>query len=148
MSVDVALMASTRHNNDATSVIINRAMPTNGNSYRGNEIFIDTYEGKTTDELAVEVRKLFSQYLCTDMALDCSGVGLGLYDALIQDIVDPKTGILYPALTCCNNQEMADRCRVPNAEKVIWAIKASASCLSQNTNARKSLKKEYLVLIS
>lgn len=127
MSVDVALMASTRHNNDATSVIINRAIPANGNSYRGNEIFIDSYEGRTTDELAVELRRLYSDFKCTDLVLDCSGVGLGLYDALIQDIIDPNTGILYPALTCRNNQDMANRCKVSNAAPVIWAIKASAS---------------------
>lgn len=127
MSVDVALMASTKHNNDATSVIINRAIPTSNNSYRGNEIFIDSYEGYTTDELAIKIRKLFEQYKCTDMALDCSGVGLGLYDALIQDIVDPETGVLYQALNCCNNDEMANRCKVSNAKKVIWCIKATAN---------------------
>lgn len=126
MSVDVALMASTKHNNDATSVIINRAIPS-GNSYRGNEIFITTYEGLTTDELAVKIRRMFEQYHCTDMALDCSGVGLGLYDALIQDIIDPENGEIYKALSCCNNQEMAARCKVEDAPKVIWAIKANAT---------------------
>ena len=46
---------------------------------------------------------------------------------LIQDIVDPTTGELYPALSCCNDKTMADRCKVDNAPKVIWSIKASAT---------------------
>ena len=46
---------------------------------------------------------------------------------LIQDIVDPTTGELYRALSCCNDKAMAERCKVDNAPKVIWSIKASAS---------------------
>lgn len=39
---------------------------------------------------------------------------------------DPATGEIYPALSCCNNDTMAERCTVPGAAKVIWAIKANA----------------------
>lgn len=58
--------------------------------------------------------------------LDTNGIGLGVYDALAQDILDAETGEIYPALSCCNNQEMATRCTVPGAAKVIWSIKANA----------------------
>ena len=54
-------------------------------------------------------------------------VGLSVFDMLIQDIVDPTTGELYPALSCCNDKVMAERCKVDNAPKVIWSIKANAS---------------------
>ena len=54
-------------------------------------------------------------------------VGLGVFDALARDIVDPETGEIYPALSCCNDSTMADRCTVPGAEKVIWSIKASSA---------------------
>ena len=57
--------------------------------------------------------------------LDANGLGLGVFDALVRDIVDPDTGEVYPALSCCNNKEMADRCTTRGAEKVIWSIKAS-----------------------
>ena len=53
-------------------------------------------------------------------------IGLGVFDALARDIVDSNTGEIYPALSCCNNQEMAARCTVIGAEKVIWSVKASA----------------------
>ena len=58
--------------------------------------------------------------------LDTNGLGLGVYDCLARDIVDPETGEIYPALSCCNNQEMASRCTVMGADKVIWAVKANA----------------------
>lgn len=54
-------------------------------------------------------------------------VGTPVFDMLIQDIVDPTTGELYPALSCCNDKAMAERCKVDNAPEVIWSIKASAS---------------------
>lgn len=52
-------------------------------------------------------------------------LGLGVYDCLARDMSDLETGEIYPALSCCNNSEMAARCTVMGARKVIWAIKAS-----------------------
>lgn len=127
LSVDIALMASKKHNNDASSIIINSAIPTNNNTYIANILYLENHEGLNTDELALIVRKLYDWYKCTDLVVDTSGQGLGVYDALIQDMVDPKTGELYPALSCRNDESMAARCKVDNAEKVIWSVKASAS---------------------
>lgn len=45
---------------------------------------------------------------------------------LARDISDPDTGEIYPALNCCNDKTMSDRCTNPNAPKVIWSVKASA----------------------
>ena len=58
-------------------------------------------------------------------------IGLGVFDALVRDISDPETGEIYPALSCCNNAEMAERCTVKGAEKVIWAIKGNAALNSE-----------------
>jgi hypothetical protein len=127
LSVDIALMASKKQNNDASAIIINSAIPTNNDNYTSNVIYMENHEGLNTDELALVVRRLFDMYKCTDLVVDCAGVGLGVYDMLIQDMIDPATGELYPALSCCNDKVMEERCKVPNAPKVIWAIKASAS---------------------
>lgn len=42
-------------------------------------------------------------------------------------MVDPETGELYHALSCCNDKDMADRCKVGNAPKEIWSVKGNAS---------------------
>lgn len=127
LSVDVALMASKKNKNDASSIIINSAIPTNNDTYISNIVYIENHEGLNTDELALIIRRLFNWYKCTDLVIDTNGVGLGVYDSLIQDMVDNVTGELYPALTCCNDKVMAERCKVENAPEVIWSIKASAS---------------------
>ena len=51
-------------------------------------------------------------------------VGFGVADSLVRDIIDPDTGEVYPALSCCNNAEWA--ARAPHgAEKALWVINAT-----------------------
>lgn len=126
LSADIALMSSKRNKNDATSVFINQLTPTKAGRHTSNIIYADAYEGLRTEDQALVIRKLFDEYACDYLVLDTNGLGLGVYDCLSRDIVDPETGEVYPAISCCNNAEMAARCTVIGAEKVIWSIKAGA----------------------
>ena len=126
LSADIALMSSRKNNNDATAILINQMTPTKAGRYVSNFVYADTQEGLRTEEQALIIRKLFDEFDCDYIALDTQGIGLGVYDCLARDIVDPETGEVYPAISCCNNSEMASRCLDPNAERVIWSIKANA----------------------
>ena len=149
LSVDVALMASKKkHKNDASSIIINSAIPNNNNSYIANIVYLENREGLTTDELALRIRQLYEWYKCTDLVIDCMGIGLSVFDALIKDIVDPKTGELYSALSCCNDEVMALRCKIDNAPKVIWSIKGNANLNSDICiNLRNGFQKGKINLL-
>lgn len=127
LSADIALMSSRKNNNDATAIFINQMLPTKAGRYTSNIVYTDACEGLRTDDQALMIRKLYDEFMCDYIVLDANGIGLGVFDSLARDIVDPETGEVYPALSCCNNTEMASRCTVPGADKVIWAIKASAS---------------------
>ena len=131
LSADIALMSSKRHNNDATALFINQMLPTKAGRYTSNIVYSDTFEGLHTEDQALVIRKLYDEFACDYIALDCTGLGLGVYDALVRDMVDTETGEVYPALSCCNNPEMADRCTVKGADKVIWAIKGSPALNSE-----------------
>ena len=126
LSADIALMASGKYKNDATAIFINFVMPTKAGRYVSNIVYCDTMEGAHTEYQALVIRRLFDEYQCDYIVLDCNGVGMSVYDRLATDIPDNETGEIYPALSCCNNQEMAARAPV-GAPKVIWAIKASAA---------------------
>jgi len=126
LSADIALMSSKKNNNDATAIFINQLIPTKARRYINNIVYTNAYEGLRTDEQALIIRKLFDEYECDYLVLDTQGVGLGTFDALACDIVDPETGEIYPAISCCNDSTMAERCTVRGADKVIWSIKASA----------------------
>ena len=126
LSVDVALMASKKKkNNDAASIFVNSCLPTSNDNYISNIVYSENHEGLTTDELGLIVMRLYYHMKCTDIALDCRGNGLGIYDFIIKDQLDPDTGEVYPALCCCNNADLAERCKVKGAPRVVWGIIAS-----------------------
>lgn len=137
LSVDVALLASKKHNNDAACLIINSAIPTDNNEYISNIVYIETHEGLTTDDLGLIVMRMFYQYNCTHLVIDTAGAGIGVYDYIIKDQYDPDYGVTYGALTCVNDSNMADRCKVKNAQRVVWSIKANADF---NTKAALALR--------
>lgn len=126
LSADIGLMSSKKRDNDASSIFINQMTPTKAGRYTSNIIYTESCEGLRTDDQALMIRKLYDEYSCDYIVLDTNGIGLGVYDCLARDIVDSETGEIYPALSCCNNSEMASRCTVMGADKVIWSIKASA----------------------
>lgn len=131
LSADIALMSSRRHNNDATAIFINQLLPTKVGRYISNVVYADACEGMRTEEQALVIRKLYEEFNCDYIILDTNGLGLGVYDCLARDIVDPETGEVYPALSCCNNTDMALRCTSPSADKVIWSIKATSQFNSE-----------------
>ena len=127
LSVDVALMKSTKKkDNDAAAIYLNSLVQTSGTSYQSNFVMGETFEGLTTDELGLIVMRYFYRYNCTDLVIDTNGLGLGVFDFIIKDQYDPDTGETYKALTCCNDKDMADRCKVKDAKQVVWAVKATA----------------------
>ena len=126
LSLDVALLASTKHDNDAASLFINSVLPNKDNKYVGNIIYTDNYEGLHSEDLALIVRRLFEQYQCTQLVIDTRGIGVSIYDHLCRDIYDNELAVTYRALSCCNDSVFADRCLDRNAPKVIWAINATA----------------------
>ena len=131
------MLASKKHNNDAAALIINSAIPTEKNDYISNIVYIETHEGMTTDELGILVMRLFYQFNCTDLVLDTNGQGIGVYDFIIKPQYDAEYGVTYEAMTCINDDNMADRCKIRNANKVVWSIKATADF---NTKAAIALR--------
>lgn len=128
LSVDVALMATTKKKrNDAAAISINEVVQNDNTSYQSNFVYIDTFEGLTTDELGLIVMRYFYYYKCTQLVLDCQGLGIGIFDFICKDRYDPETGDTYKAMTCCNNEEMAMRCKIKDANKVVWCVKADAT---------------------
>lgn len=73
LSVDIALMASKKHKNDASSIVINSAIPTNNDNYVANIVYLENFEGLKTEELALIVRRLYNWYKCTDLVIDTNG---------------------------------------------------------------------------
>ena len=128
LSIDVALMKSTKKKkNDASAIYINDLIQVNDTAYQSNFVYGETFEGLKTDELGMIVMKYFYEYQCTDLVLDTNGIGLGVYDFITKDQVCQENGKRYQAMTCINDKDMAERCKVRDANKVVWSVKANAN---------------------
>ena len=128
LSIDVALMQSTKkRKNDASAIFINDLIQVNDTAYQSNFVYGETFEGLKTDELGMIVMKYFYEYQCTDLVLDTNGIGLGVYDFITKDQISQENGKRYKAMTCINDKDMAERCKVRDANKVVWSVKANAN---------------------
>lgn len=127
LSLDIALLASKKHNNDASAFILHSGIPTSSNEYIDNIVNVDTCEGLTTEELGLDTLRRFYQYDCDYLVIDGTGIGQSILDYVMgADRFDPVYGETYGALNVMNKPELEDRCKVKNAPKVIYAIKANA----------------------
>lgn len=128
LSIDVALMQSTKKKkNDASAIFINDLIQVNDTAYQSNFVYGETFEGLKTDELGMIVMKYFYEYQCTDLVLDTNGIGLGVYDFITKDQICQENGKRYQAMTCINDKDMTERCKVRDANKVVWSVKANAN---------------------
>lgn len=128
LSIDVALMQSKKKKkNDASAIFINDLIQVNDTAYQSNFVYGETFEGLKTDELGMIVMKYFYEYQCTDLVLDTNGIGLGVYDFITKDQICQENGKRYQAMTCINDKDMAERCKVRDANKVVWSVKANAN---------------------
>lgn len=127
LSADLALVPGQK--NDATSIFITQLQPGTAGKYARNVVYTDAWEGGHTSDQALAIRKLFAEYDCDYIVIDCKGVGLGIVDLLMRDQYDPQTGLTYPALASCNDL-MSDR-NQPGAPKVLWPVAGSANFNSE-----------------
>lgn len=126
LSVDIALLASRRHNNDASCFALNQLIPNGETEYISNIVYMETAEGLVTDELGIMIMRLFYQYDCDYLVIDANGVGQSCLDFCFSDRYDALYGCTYPAIQTINSDDLNIRCKVKNAPKVIYAIKATA----------------------
>lgn len=133
VTADIAVMGSKRNRNDATAIFILQLLPTKDGQYIRNVLYSENYEGGHTEEQALKIRKLFEDMECDYIVIDTNGVGIGVYDNLVSDLVDENTGTMYEALSCINDSDMASRYKghSKSPRKVIYSIKASSGFNSQ-----------------
>ena len=148
LSVDVALLASKKHDNDSSSLMIHSAMPTSSNDYIDNLVYLDSQEGLVTDELGLLVMRYYYQYDCDYLVLDGTGIGQAIVDFCFASRFDPLYGVQYPALNCFNNPDLAERCKDKNAPKVMYVVKANAKANNDMTlSLRAGFQNGYINLL-
>ncbi|XZN14386.1 terminase large subunit domain-containing protein (plasmid) [Clostridium perfringens] len=149
ITCDISGMNSEKNNNDASVYTILRLIPSkNSKSYNIYVSYIESIEGGHSLTQAIKIRRLYEEFDCDYIVLDCQSFGLGVYDNLVTDLYDKEFRKQYGALSCINDENMAKRCFVQDAPKVIWSIKANSSLNSDmHMFVRDSLKRGKLSLL-
>ena len=124
LAMDIATQGGSK--NDATCFVVMQLIPTSNNQYIRNVIYISTLDGGHTFDQALKARRLFDDFDCDYIVIDSNGVGVSVFDNLVIEQVDDERNTVYPAWSCINDDKMAERCKDPEAEKIIYSIKASA----------------------
>jgi len=126
LSADIALMASSKsRDNDATSIFINQVLLKESGRSLNRIVYGENNEGLRVEAQALRIRKLFDDFDCDALVIDCKGLGLPVVDLLMADMYDESTGTVYAALSSVND-EIAERCLVKNAPRVIYPILATS----------------------
>lgn len=122
LTVDVALMGGNK--NDNTIIQCLRLLP-NGGNYLRKVSYIESVNGKHTDDQAVRIKQLFEDLQCSYVALDTHGNGLSIFDALVKVLYDEERDVEYEAWTCFNDDPtMSSRAKGKNPLPVVFSIKA------------------------
>ena len=90
-----------------------------------------TLEGGHTFDQALKLRRLFNDFDCDYIVIDTQGVGICVYDNLVQEQIDNERVEVYPAWSCINDEGMANRCKDISAPRIIYSIKASMNFNSE-----------------
>ena len=148
LSADIALMASSKgKNNDATSIFVNQLLLNDSGRSTNKIVYGENNEGFRVEEQALRIRQLFYEFDADALVIDARGIGVGVLDLLMADIYDPDTGVVYGALSSVN-PDIAERCSVKNAPKVIYPILATADFNSRSAlGLRESFKRGAIQLL-
>ena len=73
LSLDIALLASKKHDNDASCWTLTQNIQSSNDNYISNLSFVDTKEGLLTEELGLMTMRYFYQYDCDFLAIDANG---------------------------------------------------------------------------
>lgn len=95
------------------------------NTYKRMVVYMEHRQGGELKKQAMRIRQLFEDFEADYIALDTRNSGVAIYDFLARTLYDEERNIEYKALTCMNDDSLANRIKVEGAEPKIFAINAT-----------------------
>jgi hypothetical protein len=125
VSMDVALMGSSKAvKNDTTQFTLMRLLP-QGDEYRRDVVYMEKMEGVHSETQAIRMKQLYYDFEADYVAMDTNGNGMSVFDNLVKILYDRDRDVEYPAWTVINDEAMDDRKMDKNAIPVIYSIKGN-----------------------
>ncbi|MFA7689399.1 MAG: hypothetical protein WCX96_04870 [Bacilli bacterium] len=122
LSCDIATISGDA--NDASVFSLIQLIPNKSNTgYIRNVVYIENVIGGHTVYQALKIRYLYEYFQCDYIVLDTQNAGISIFDSLCTELVDKENDIIYEPLNCINDDDVAKRCQIRDAKKVIYSIK-------------------------
>ena len=148
LTADIALVESA--NNDNTSIWIIRMIP-DGGGYKKILAFGESMHGINSIVQTKRIKQLFYELQCDYCVIDCNGVGQGIFDYSTVETYDEERGVIYPAWTVVNPEDikMVNRTISGNAVPVIYSVKTPIQLKSAMfSNMKDTLTSKDVSLLS
>jgi hypothetical protein len=124
LSCDIATISGDA--NDASVFSLIQLLPNKNNTgYIRNVVYIENVVGGHTVYQALKIRYLYEYFECDNIVLDTQNAGISIFDNLCTELVDKENDIVYEPLSCINDEDVAKRCQIKDAKKVIYSIKGN-----------------------
>ena len=148
VACDMAFVEGKKNDNSIFSCI--RALPEStthsvgdknisiDNGYRRQVTYMDSVQGGDIDMQAIRIRQLFEDFHADYIVLDMRNGGIGVYDRLAKVMYDDDRQIEYSPLKCMNDESIANRVKIPNANSCIFAVIASQKLNSEIATTLKT----------
>lgn len=93
LAADIAVMASKKRKNDATSITVLQLIPTSKNQYIRNVIYLENFEGGHSETQAIRIRQIYEELQCDYIVIDTNGRNAPLFGDKKSE-VRKKSGML------------------------------------------------------
>ena len=121
--MDVATQGGDK--NDNSAYVLYRLIPDENNQYTRYISYIEAVNGGHSLDQALRFKYLYYNLDVDYVGIDALGVGTGVFDNLVIEIRDEERDIVYPAWNTVDDDKMSGRCKINDAPKIIYSIKAS-----------------------
>lgn len=127
VGLDVALMASTTHENDTAAFTLMRMIPSSDNTYQRHVVYLETVtDGISTQELALRLKRLFYDFEGDYVVMDGKGNALGVYDLCASIMSDPDRNCEYEPWLSINDEGLKERFKNNNGKQIVYIYQGSA----------------------
>ena len=139
VSIDIAM----RSGKDNTIVTCARLLKNVTKGWETNVVYMESYNGKRTDDQTLKIKRIFEEFQADIMVLDLMNAGISIFDGLSAVTQDEERGVEYPAYTVMNSEqvdnalydELMERTKAKDFIPCIYPIRATA-----DLNARIAVK--------
>lgn len=150
ISVDIGLMGG--NENDLTIITLMRMLK-DRERYVKHITYIEHCEGWHTEDVAIRIKQLFSDFEADYIAIDTLGQGLSVADCLFRPLYDKDRDVYYDSWSVFNDEKMKIRTSDRNAKNVVFSVKVTgAGALKMNhsmaINLRNDMKNGRLKMLA